>query len=229
MKPYLLFVVIATAAALTAQEAQNSGIVGDWAATLIASGNEIHLSLHVRQAAGIKLTATMDSAEQGTHGVPVSGISFNNSTLNFTIDSAHATYNGTLNPATGAVDGVWSQGVPTPLTFIRVIKSPLPPAPSPLDGAWQGVLQVGGYPLHLVFHITTTRTGLAATMDSPDQNKLAIPVIDARIQGNNLVLQLPNIGAKYQGSVAADLSVIDGVFTQGGAAVPLSLTRGKKN
>jgi hypothetical protein len=157
--------------------------------------------------------------------VLVTSIALKDSRLTFAVDSVHGTYDGALNAATGAIDGVWSQGQPTPLTFVRIVKSSAAVRPSELDGTWLGVMQVGGYPLHIVFHLLTTRDGLTATMDSPDQNSAGVPVISARREGDTLTLQLPNIGAKYQGTVAKDLSGIEGAFTQGGASLPLTLKR----
>lgn len=212
-------------AAHAAAQAQSPGIIGDWQATLRAGADEIHLTLHIAQGDGDALSATMDSAEQGARGVGVTSIAFRDSKLTFAVDSVHGTYTGTLNPTTGVIDGIWSQGIPTPLTFARVVKSNGPVRPSAIDGIWQGVIQVGGYPLHIRFHINTTKDGLEATMDSPDQGASAVPVISARREGDTLTLQLPNIGAKYQGVIAKDLSKIDGSFTQGGASLPLSLTR----
>ena len=222
MRSTLLSLAIGMAATVAAQY---PGVTGDWQATLRAGADEIHLTLHIAQGDGDNLKATMDSAEQGARGAPATSITYKDSKLTFAIDSVHATYTGTLNPATGAIDGIWSQGIPTPLTFVRVVKSNAPAKPSPLDGIWQGILQVGGYPLHIRFHILTTRNGLTATMDSPDQGKAGVPVISARQEGEILTLQLPNIGAKYQGTIAKDLSGIDGEFTQGGASLPLTLKR----
>ena len=128
---------------------------------------------------------------------------------------------------TQVVDGIWDQGQPTPVTFVRVVKSrgSSGTRPSELNGVWQGIMQVGGYAMHIVFHITTNSQGLAATMDSPDQNSTGVQVISVRRDGDTLTMQMPNIGAKYQGTIAKDLSVIDGGFTQGGASLPLSLKR----
>jgi hypothetical protein len=62
-------------------------------------------------------------------------------------------------------------------------------------------------------------------MDSPDQNAFRLPVTDARRDVDTLVLQMPNLEAKYNGQIAKDLSSIEGFFTQGGASLPLTLKR----
>jgi hypothetical protein len=213
-------------AIVAALPAQTPSAIGDWQGTLRVAADEIHLTLHIVAGDGDALKATMDSAEQGAKGVPVTTIECKDSHLTFAVESVHGTYDGALNTATGAFDGVWSQGQPTPLTFVRVVRKARAAAgPSEIDGIWLGVMQVGGYPIHIAFHLLTTRDGLTATMDSPDQNATGVPVVSARREGDSLILQLPNIGAKYQGTVAKDLSAIEGAFTQGGASLPLTLKR----
>jgi len=222
---FVRFFVPALALALLGSLQAQPTIVGDWQATLRAGADEIHLTLHISQGDGDNLKASMDSAEQGARGVLVTSMSFANAKLDFMVDSVHATYTGTFNPATGAIDGVWSQGQPTPLTFVRVVRSRPAVRDTSLDGTWQGTLQIGGYQLPILFHIVTTREGLTATMDSPEQGATAVPVISVRKEGDTLTLQLPNIGAKYQGTIDENESAIEGTFTQGGASVPLSLKR----
>ncbi len=222
MKRTFFLIALATAAIL---RAQGPDIVGDWRGTLIVGPDKIHLTLHIATGDKGTLKATMDSAEQGVKGVPVTTIALQADRIALTIDSVHASYNGTVKSAIGAIEGTWSQGQPMPLTFTRPPKSTGTVKPSELDGTWLGVLQVGGYSLHLAFHITTTPNGLAATMDSPDQNAFGLRVIDARRDVDTLVLQMPDMEAKYNGEIAKDLSSIEGFFTQGGASLPLTLKR----
>jgi len=222
MRRTFSLILLAAAATLGAQEPD---ITGDWKGTLTVGPDKIHLTLHIFAGDNYTLKATMDSAEQGAQGVPVTTIVLKDSKLAMTMDSIHGTYDGTVNASTGAIDGTWSQGQPMPLTFTRPPKSTGASRQSELEGIWQGTLQVGGHALRLVFHIATAADGLSATMDSPDQGASGVPVISARREGDVLVLQLPNLGAKYQGMIAKDLSAIDGAFTQGGASLPLTLKR----
>jgi hypothetical protein len=217
--------VLFAALATTALTAQPQTVLGDWQGMLKVGPDEIHLTMHIAAGSNDTLDATMDSAEQGVRGLHVTSIALNDSNLTLAIESIHGTYHGTVNPATGVIEGTWSQGQPMPLTFSRPPKSTGAVKPSELEGSWQGTLLIGGRPLQLVFHIATNREGLAATMDSPDQGANGVPVISARREGDTLTLQIPNLGAKYQGTIAKDLSAIQGSFTQGGASLPLTLKR----
>jgi hypothetical protein len=224
MKHKLLFAALVAAATVGAQaQSQAPDLLGDWQGTLRIP-DEIHLTLHISAGDNGALKATMDSAEQGAKGVPITSIAFKDSKLTFAIDSMHVSYDGTLGNNT--IQGTWSQGQPMPLNFARPPKSSGVVKRSDIEGVWQGTLQVGGQQLRFVFHITATAEGLAATMDSPDQAAAGLPVTSARREGDTLTLQMPDLGAKYQGAIAKDLSAIEGSFTQGGASLPLTLKRG---
>ena len=110
----------------------------------------------------------------------------------------------------GAVEGTWTQSSPMPLTWTRAVK------PSDIDGAWEGVLDVG-QKLRLILHLTTTKEGLAATLDSPDQGAGGMAATVKR-NGSSLTVEMANIGARYEGTVAKDYSSIGGTFSQGGGS-----------
>jgi hypothetical protein len=97
--------------------------------------------------------------------------------------------------------------------------------PGDIDGTWEGTLDVG-QKLRLVLHLTTTKDGLAATLDSPDQGAAGIAATGVKREGATLTVEIATIGAKYQGTFAKDLSAIDGTFSQGGGTFPLALKRG---
>lgn len=194
-------------------------VSGDWQGTLhIADGGELHLLLHIVRGQNGSLNATLDSLDQNARGIPISTIALKDSTLTFESSAIGGSFQGKLNADASAIEGTWKQGEPLPLTFARAVK------PSELDGAWEGVLDVG-QKLRLVLHLTTTKDGLTATLESPDQSAAGIPAT-AKRDGQSLTVEAAMIGAKYQGTIARDLSSIDGTFSQGGGSFPLSLKRG---
>jgi hypothetical protein len=198
--------------------AQAQDILGDWQGTLQAGPAEFHLLVHISKTGDGSLKATMDSLDQGAMGIPISTMVLKDSTLTFTSPTIHGSYRGKVNAGATSIEGAWTQGQPLPLNFTRAVK------PSGIDGAWEGTLDVG-QKLRLVLHLTTTRDGLDATMDSPDQGAAGIAATATR-QGALLTVDLGSLGAKFQGNIAPDLSAIEGAFTQSGASFPLSLKRG---
>lgn len=99
------------------------------------------------------------------------------------------------------------------------------PTPAPLiDGSWEGILDIG-QKIPVIFHLVSTSDGLAATVDSPDQGVTAVPS-NATLDGSLLTVNVPILGAQFQGTLSEDLSSVDGILTQGGRSFPLALERG---
>ena len=94
-----------------------------------------------------------------------------------------------------------------------------------IAGHWQGVLTVPGGELRVIFHITADDDGdLGATLDSPDQGAIGIPVSDVSFSGNHLSMKVSSIGGGYEGDLGAD-GKIQGLWSQGGARMDLELDR----
>jgi len=92
-----------------------------------------------------------------------------------------------------------------------------------ITGQWNGVLNIQGVNLSLVFHISQTAEGYASTMDSPDQGAIGIPVAATALDGSKRSLAMPNIGLTYEGEFKTDSIV--GTFRQGALTLPLTLKR----
>jgi hypothetical protein len=208
-------------------------IAGDWQGTLSAGSVQLRLVLHVAAAKDGGLTATLDSVDQGANGIPVTAISLKNSRLSLVIDAVHGSYEGTVNKDATEIDGTWSQGQPLALDFKRVPMQAVaaaaanPATPSDMDGTWLGSLDAGALKLRIVFKIVNTQDGLTAAMQSPDQSPVWIPATSAKRSGNSIIIAINGIGAKFEGKIAADLSSVDGTFTQMGNPMPLVVKRVK--
>ncbi|HRP12097.1 MAG TPA: serine hydrolase domain-containing protein [Terricaulis sp.] len=87
------------------------------------------------------------------------------------------------------------------------------------SGEWHGALDLGSQRLRLRLVISE---GPAAVLYSVDQGNVAIPPVSMTIEGDLLVLDLSNIGARYEGRFVDGR--IEGTFTQR-ATMPLTFTR----
>jgi fermentation-respiration switch protein FrsA (DUF1100 family) len=222
------FIAVAALVFLAASFARAQDIAGDWQGTLSAGGQELRLVLHITKAPDNTLKATLDSIDQpGANGIPVSSISLKDSKLDLGVEMVHGTYEGKVAPDAKAITGTWTQGAALPLEFKRAtspIKTEHKPAkPSDIDGAWMGSLDTGTIKLRVVFHILNTEDGLTATMDSPDQGRNGLPTTSVTRDGATLKIEAKNIGGVFEGKIAADLSSIDGKWSQGGGTMPLLL------
>lgn len=96
-----------------------------------------------------------------------------------------------------------------------------------VTGDWYGLLKVPGGQLHLVMHVTKTDAGYTATMDSPDQKALGIPMDKVSFIDNQLAIGWSAGGMTYTGTFLPDSNKVNGTFKQGPGSYPLNLSREK--
>jgi len=228
MKRWMAVALILLAGCL----AQAQDITGDWQGTLDTGMGQLRLVLHITKGADGALKATLDSIDQpGANGIPVNSVTLKDSKLNLDVTAVHGTYEGKVAADAKTISGTWTQSQPLALEFKRAtapIKTEHKPAkPSDIDGTWEGVLDTGMAKLRVIFHITNTEDGLTATMDSPDQGANGIPTTSITRDGTSLTIETKNIGGVFKGRISADLSSVDGTWSQGGGNMPLVLKRSK--
>jgi fermentation-respiration switch protein FrsA (DUF1100 family) len=230
---FLPILVLAQAYGLPFQSSASAkGVEGDWEGTLKAGGAELRLVVHITKSPDGRLGGSMDSIDQGAKGIPITSMTFNDSKLTFSVDSIQGSYDGKANSDLTAIAGTWSQSGQSFALDLKRATTPVktehkPAKPSDIDGPWQGTLETGAASLRLVFHITNTEDGLIATLDSLDQGAKGIPVTTVTRQGASLKLEVKGIGGVFEGTIAKDLSSIDGTWSQGGGSFPLVLKRVK--
>ncbi|MBI2680359.1 MAG: alpha/beta hydrolase [Candidatus Solibacter usitatus] len=88
-----------------------------------------------------------------------------------------------------------------------------------------GTLDVGAAKLRLVLHVTSTPSGLTATMDSIDQSANGMKIDTITLTGSAVHFELNLIQGSYDGALKADGSEISGQWKQGGAELPLTMKR----
>ncbi len=93
-----------------------------------------------------------------------------------------------------------------------------------ITGQWNGILKVQGTQLRLVFNISKTESGYSATMDSPDQKAIGIPVSTTTYENGTIKLAIPAANILYEGILSKD-EVLIGTFNQGALSVPMNLSR----
>jgi len=99
------------------------------------------------------------------------------------------------------------------------------PAPN-LDGIYAGTLQAGEAQLHLVLHLTKNSQGeLHATLDSLDQAVYAIEASATSLRGSTLKFDVATVGAHFEGTFSPDRRTIEGQWSQGDAALPITFRR----
>ena len=70
-----------------------------------------------------------------------------------------------------------------------------------ITGQWNGILNIQGTQLRLVFNISQADNGYSSTMDSPDQGAKGIPVTLTSYENSILILEISNAGIQYEGTL----------------------------
>jgi serine-type D-Ala-D-Ala carboxypeptidase/endopeptidase len=93
--------------------------------------------------------------------------------------------------------------------------------PSALAGDYHGTLG----PLHLKLHLALAAAGaIGGTLDSPDQGAVGLRCSDFHLEGNSLTFAVPSVNGRWQGTISADGSTLEGAWTQAGP-MPLTFSR----
>ena len=102
---------------------------------------------------------------------------------------------------------------------------PTMPSPKPVVGSWQGALLTAGGTLRLGLTVRSDSTGrLSGYLTSIDQGDARIPATFS-VRGDTLVVAMPAINAVFSGALVASRDTLRGQFVQGGAPLPLVMTR----
>jgi pimeloyl-ACP methyl ester carboxylesterase len=99
--------------------------------------------------------------------------------------------------------------------------APQDPAPG-LAGVWEGRISVAGQSIRVLFRIAEDGS---AVMDSPDQGALGIPAERPVVEGGVVRIGVPAIGGRFEGALSDDGATLGGALHQGGASLPLVLSR----
>lgn len=103
----------------------DQGVEGVWLGTLSFSGTELRIVFKIVKNPEGKLTATMDSPDQGAKDIPVEEVVFQNGHLHLDAKSINGFFEGDMKEDNSTIEGQWSQGgISLPLTLKRTDKVP---------------------------------------------------------------------------------------------------------
>jgi pimeloyl-ACP methyl ester carboxylesterase len=108
---------------------------------------------------------------------------------------------------------------------VRVMAQPVPPPQSPVEGRWEGAILIMGSELKIEVTFKTAGTGLAATIDIPQQGAANLPLAAVRYEAGRVHFELqagPGL-AVWDGELKS--GEISGRFAQGGAEGTFALKR----
>lgn len=117
---------------------QDPSLEGTWTGTLEVQSFKLRVAFHVSSKQG-SLAATMDSIDQGVHGIAVESVELKDGAVTIKVPSIGGVFEGRLEEAL-TIRGTWSQsGISLPLELRKVDKPPelnrpqTPKPPFPYD------------------------------------------------------------------------------------------------
>ena len=99
----------------------------------------------------------------------------------------------------------------------------LPVDATPLDGQWEGAIDIAGTQLGIIVKFNSSTGALAATIDIPQQGAFDLPLAEVSLDGDAVHFTIASAGAVFDGTV--DGETISGDFAQAGATGTFELTR----
>ena len=209
---------------------------GLWSGAMEVGGQTLEISVVLQATTNDGWTGLIDIPAQNTSGYPLTEISVSGSSVSFAMAGVpgNPVFVGTWDAEDQTIAGTLEQGGQAfPFRLTRTGEAPemTAEAVSPEDaakvaGTWSGTMQAGAQTLRIVFHVVAGADGaLTATMDSPDQGQSGLPVNRVAFDGNVLRLELDYAGAAFEGTITDDGAAIDGNWSQGGASLPLRVTK----
>ncbi|NBB85493.1 MAG: alpha/beta hydrolase [Bacteroidetes bacterium] len=100
-----------------------------------------------------------------------------------------------------------------------------PPPHEAFVGTWEGTLEVGGQSIRLIFDIQEEAGALTGMTYSPDQSPTGTPISSIEVTDERIVLEIAQIGGRFEGTLADDQAALIGELSQRGMMLPLTLER----
>jgi pimeloyl-ACP methyl ester carboxylesterase len=224
-----LLVLSSLGPATTAEAADPAGKRETWEGTLkVTPDIELRLVFHVVEADGGKLSATMDSPDQGATGLSVDSVTRDKTGLVFELKALKGKFEGKLNAEGTEAAGTWTQGPASlPLTLRKVDAAKAEPAAVGKEEVWEGKLIVkAGIGLRMVVRASKTADGTyVARLDSPDEGLKGLKLDPFTLDESQLAFGLKATGAKYEGKLNAEGTEAVGSWSQSGVKIPLTFKK----
>lgn len=204
MKKLITILALLLAALLPAPAMAQQGWTGDWHGTLLTPRGQLRMLLTIRAGENGALTAELESVDQAPgQKIPVLTIAAADGRLTFAVPVFGLSYEGTRDAAGNRITGILRQGADMPLVLDR---GPFPAQPvvQGLDGRWDGTVRRNNAELRFVLRITTGPGGTIASLDSPDQLAMGLPVSGLVREGDAVRFTVPAGNTSFTGTLAGD-------------------------
>lgn len=202
---------------------------GHWKGSIEIPGRTLELELDLARNGAGELVGTASSAD--AKNIPLTKVALTGQTMTLYTRSDQP-FTGTLASNGKSMAGTLTlSGYSLPLELTRTGDAKIEPPPTSapitkaLEGRWSGALRTGGGDLHVVLTLANGPDGRSSgTFVSLDEGGMMLPVRITQ-QAAGVTIELNGIDGAYSGTLNAAGTELTGAFTQGGASLPLTLTR----
>ena len=213
-----------------------AGLDGHWEGSVTADNRQIGLSLDLAKNQKAEWIASMGVPSENAIGLVVKDLAVSGKSVKFMAVELMMSICDLTFTADGKLAGTITnpRGGPLPVEFKRtgeakvVLPNTSPAVSKELEGDWEGSLQGPDGALHpLVFHFKNLPDKtVAATMDSPDRNAVAMPLNDVKQTGQKVEFGLKIAGAtRFQGSLNKEGTELALQMIQGANSMPVTLRK----
>ena len=231
---------VGTAVLLASLACAQAGPDGHWEGSFTVDNREIGISLDLAKNAKSEWIASMGLPSQNMTSLVVMDVAVDGKSVKFVaVELQMATCDLTLGPdgrmkgTMSAPQGPMSTQGPMPVELKRTGEAkveliPASPAVSKeLEGDWEGSLHAPNgvlFPLVLHFKNQPDKT-VAATMDSPGRNAMAMPLNNVKQTGQKVEFGLKIAQSAFQGALNPEGTELAGQFTNEQGSMPLTLRK----
>lgn len=211
-----------------------AGPAGHWEGAIETPGQPLQIEVDLAARAGGTWEGTITIPAQNLKAFPLRNIAVQDSAVMFAMKGVpgEPEFKGTISKDGKSIVGQFSQGgamMPFSLTWKGEATIEAPPKSTAIskdfEGAWDGVLNVGGTVLRLTLKLANQDGGAAGSIISVDQGGAEIPVTAITQTASHLKFVVSAIGATYEGDFKD--GQITGTWAQGPNTLPLVFSRPK--
>jgi uncharacterized protein len=174
---------------------------GYWHSLLQIPSGELTLIFKIDQDDDGNYTAQMESPDQAPgRMMDLSQVSIDGDKLTLALAPIGMSIETNWDDENQQWVGTFSQGLKLPITIVRGLPENKPIIEG-LDGDWRATINRNGVDLRLILHITTTKAGTNASLDSPDMLASGIKISELTKAGNTIAFKVPSTGGTFVGKL----------------------------
>jgi hypothetical protein len=217
--------VLQTAMAQTPQaQAQRVSPAGTWHGTITRAGvGEIRLELRIEEEAGA-LHGVGANMDQGGITTSLANIVSDGAALRFSVPASGAGFSGKWDAKVKGWVGEWTHPAGNSAATFKAGPTPAMealPKVAGLDGRWEG----NAMGMMVVVRIESNASGTQASMESPEQQGVRLPIKTLTRDGANVMFAIPSMMMRFDGKLSPAGDKIEGTMTQAGQGLVLTLAK----